>query len=569
MKKTVTINLNNIVFHIDDDAYEMLQTYLKDVEKHLSEDERKEVMADIEARIAEIFSESLKRNKTVINIDDVDEIITVLGKPSQYADEDADEARSENSTQQQQQQQPTGNKSRSRRFYRDPENSILGGVAGGMAAYLDWDATWIRIAFVLIVVIGWGTLIPIYLVVWLIAPKAVTAAQRLEMQGEDVTVDNIKSEINNVKNYVGSEKFKETASGFGEKFVALVRVLAKVFVGFVGVILGFVGIIVAVILVFVLGSLLFVPEILSGFSPELAAEWSTMTGDNTAMLIVALLIVIGAPVFMFIYWAINLLGRKNYEHSKTTSLVTLLVWLAGLFMLYSVAAKSVVRWSSVNGQHFAIDWDENNDEPSVDEARTYQPFTSLEVSDNIEVELTRDSLQQMVVSAPEKMLSQVKTEVTDGRLRMYTEKFLLNYPVKIRLSVDSLYEIEGSGASKITSEGSLTMPSFKLDLSGASQATLELMVAGKTDINLSGASVAELNGTSTDVQADVSGASKLLAEEFRSKNASLQSSGASHVEVYATEKVDANASGAGKIEIAGKPKNAKTNENMGASVRVK
>lgn len=563
MKKTVTINLNNIVFHIDDDAYEMLQIYLKDVEKHLSEDERREVMADIEARIAEIFSESLKRNKSVINIDDVEEIISVLGKPNEYADED------DFSDEKNEQQGNKATKNRSRRFYRDPENSMFGGVAGGIAAYLDWDATWIRIAFVLIVFIGWGTLIPIYLVVWLIAPKAVTASQRLEMQGEDVTVDNIKSEINNVKNYVASEKFKKTASGIGERFLEVFRVLGKIVLGFLGVVFGLVGLVVAVTLIFLLGSLLFVPEILSGFSPELAAEWSTMTGDNTAMLVVALLLVIGAPIFMIIYWAINLLRRKHYEHAKTTSLVTLLVWLAGLFMLYSVGAKSIIRWSNVNGQHFVINWDENNNEPSVDETRTYDAFTSLDVSDNIEVELTCDSLRQMVVSAPEKVLSQVKTEVTDGRLRIYTEKFLLNYPVKIRLSVDSLYEIEGSGASKITSEGSLTMPSFKLDLSGASQAKLELMVAGKTDINLSGASVAELNGTSTDVQADVSGASKLLAEEFRSKNAVLQSSGASHVEVYATEKVDANASGAGKIDIAGKPKKAKTNENMGASVRVK
>jgi len=562
MKKTVTINLNNIVFHIDDDAYEMLQAYLKDVEKHLSPEERREVMADIEARIAEIFNESLKRNKTVINIEDVEEIIAVLGKPSQYADEDESSEDTSN------QQQSTNGKKRARRFYRDPENKVIGGVAAGIAAYFNWDVTWVRIAMVVLVLIGWGTAIPIYIVVWLIAPEATTAAQRLEMQGEEVTVDNIKSEINNVKNYVESDKFKQTANGFGEKFLEVIRVLAKVFVGFIGAVLGFVGIVVAVSLIFVLGSLLFVPEILSGFSPELAAEWSTMTGDSTALLVVALLLVIGAPIFMIIYWATNLISRKQYEHSKTTSLVTLLVWLAGLFMLYSVGAKSIMRWSNMNGQHFSINWDENED-PSVDEVRTYEPFTSLYVSDNIEVELTRDSLKQMVVSAPEKVLSQVKTEVSNGRLRIYTDKFLLNYPVKVTVSVDSLYEIEGSGASRITGVGGFTTPSFKLDLSGASQAKLELFVTGKTEVELSGASVAELVGKSNDIQADANGASKLKAEEFRSKNAMIESSGAAHINIFATENVEANASGAGEIDIAGKPKNAKTNENMGASVRVK
>lgn len=111
MKKTLTVNLNNVVFHIDDDAYEMLQTYLSDVEKHLSDDEKKEVMSDIEARVAELFTERLQKNKNVVNLDDVVEIINVLGKPSQYADgeEETDAP-------------PRSEKKRARRYYRDPEN---------------------------------------------------------------------------------------------------------------------------------------------------------------------------------------------------------------------------------------------------------------------------------------------------------------------------------------------------------------------------------------------------------------------------------------------------------------
>ena len=79
MKKTLTVNLNNVVFHIDDDAYELLQNYLSAVEKQLSEDERKEVMSDIEARVAELFTERLQRNKNVVNKEDVEQIIEVLG----------------------------------------------------------------------------------------------------------------------------------------------------------------------------------------------------------------------------------------------------------------------------------------------------------------------------------------------------------------------------------------------------------------------------------------------------------------------------------------------------------
>ena len=85
MKKTLTVNLNNIVFHIDDDAYDMLQTYLHEIADHFTDEaERREIMTDIEARIAELFSEKLQKNKNVINLEDVQEVIEIMGKPSQY-----------------------------------------------------------------------------------------------------------------------------------------------------------------------------------------------------------------------------------------------------------------------------------------------------------------------------------------------------------------------------------------------------------------------------------------------------------------------------------------------------
>ena len=85
MKKTLTVNLNNIVFHIDSDAYEALHNYLSEVESRLSENERREVMTDIEARVAELFSEKLDKGKNVITIEDVETVIAVLGKPNQFA----------------------------------------------------------------------------------------------------------------------------------------------------------------------------------------------------------------------------------------------------------------------------------------------------------------------------------------------------------------------------------------------------------------------------------------------------------------------------------------------------
>jgi uncharacterized protein (DUF2267 family) len=135
MKKTVTINLNNIVFNIDDDAYDMLRSYLADVEKYLSDDEKKEVMADIEARIAEIFTDSLKRNKTVINIDDVDEIINVLGKPNQYADDDETESKSKPN--------PKPNRNKTQATVATLVNfTVIPKMLYSVALPPDWQPTW-------------------------------------------------------------------------------------------------------------------------------------------------------------------------------------------------------------------------------------------------------------------------------------------------------------------------------------------------------------------------------------------------------------------------------------------
>lgn len=61
MKKTLTVNLNNTVYHIDEDAYESLQEYLNSLRNHFAEEEgADEILSDIEARIAELFKERLR-----------------------------------------------------------------------------------------------------------------------------------------------------------------------------------------------------------------------------------------------------------------------------------------------------------------------------------------------------------------------------------------------------------------------------------------------------------------------------------------------------------------------------
>jgi phage shock protein PspC (stress-responsive transcriptional regulator) len=193
MKKTFTINLNGIVFNIDEDAYEKLHAYLAAIEKHFAkEEERKEIIMDIEARLAEIFGGRINASKQVITIDDVNDVIQIMGQPGDFTEDDQTQGTDESVT----------NHKKYRRMYRDPDNRLIGGVCSGLSAYFGMDPVFLRLIF-LIAFFGFGVGLLIYLILWIVLPEARTTAQKLEMRGEKVNVSSIgnfvKDEFDNVK----------------------------------------------------------------------------------------------------------------------------------------------------------------------------------------------------------------------------------------------------------------------------------------------------------------------------------------------------------------------------------
>ena len=80
MKKNISINISGIIFHIEEDGYETLRNYLDSINRYFSTyDDSKEIISDIENRIAEIFLSKLTNGKQVINAEDVDSLIATMG----------------------------------------------------------------------------------------------------------------------------------------------------------------------------------------------------------------------------------------------------------------------------------------------------------------------------------------------------------------------------------------------------------------------------------------------------------------------------------------------------------
>jgi len=200
MKKTLTANISGTVFHIEEDAYDTLQRYLANIRAQFSGTAgRDEIMADIEARIAELFSERLDEKRQVVSISDVEHVMSVMGQPEDFADGDAGEEAAP-AGQDQAGPQPRPRK----RFFRDMDDKWVGGVLGGLAAYIGMDPLWLRIALIVLVWASVGVLTPIYILLWILVPKAESAADRLQMRGEAVTVENLKRAFEE-----GGERFKK------------------------------------------------------------------------------------------------------------------------------------------------------------------------------------------------------------------------------------------------------------------------------------------------------------------------------------------------------------------------
>lgn len=206
MKKTLNINIRGIVFHIDDDAYEILNTYLSEINRHFkSKKSHEDIINDIENRIVELFQQKLTDKKQVINLEDVEEVIGIMGHPSDFDQDSEDEPATAASSA----------KKGPKRLFRDIDNRVVGGVCSGLGAYFNIDQLWFRIAFIISVFIGGAGAI-VYLVLWFITPPAKTVSERLEMQGDPVTISNIekafKEEMNELKDKIEdlTEQAKQT-----------------------------------------------------------------------------------------------------------------------------------------------------------------------------------------------------------------------------------------------------------------------------------------------------------------------------------------------------------------------
>lgn len=204
MKKTISVHLGGRAFQIDEDAYQILEDYMKSLRaKYGIVEGGEEIIADIEARMAEMFAERMNERE-VITLDDVEQVVTTMGRPEDFdVDEEEEEAAASG--------ERTRSRRKNRRLFRDPDDKVFAGVISGITQYLGIkDPIWFRLAFVLFLFMSFGTALLLYIILMLIIPEAKTASDKLQMRGEEINIDNIektiKDNIDNLKSKLHGEE---------------------------------------------------------------------------------------------------------------------------------------------------------------------------------------------------------------------------------------------------------------------------------------------------------------------------------------------------------------------------
>jgi len=346
MKKTININLAGIHFHIDEDAYLKLSNYLDAVRRSLKNAEGSdEIMQDIEARIAELFTEKIDSDKQVISHRELDEVIAVMGQPEDYEmDEDTDD-----------EQATSTQKSGNRKLFRDIDNKYIGGVSSGLGHYLGVDAIWIRLIWILLVVGGFGSPILIYIILWILVPAAVTTSDKLKMMGEPINISNIEKKFKEKYNDVAQgvknadydkygNKIKTGASKFFDGLGDALKVLLVVFSKIIGVIILLISLsllfsLIAGIVSF--GNISFWNQI--GFS-----EYFTLIDMNLIPLWVTSLLfflVIGIPLFALFVLGLRLLITNLRQMSTTIKVLIFSVWVLAIIGLIVVGTMQSREWN--------------------------------------------------------------------------------------------------------------------------------------------------------------------------------------------------------------------------------
>lgn len=397
MKEVKKCSISGIAFTLDDDAYTLLEEYLQSLRTAYADTlDGDEIVADIEARIAELIL-SRQENTRVVEAPLLREILSQMGTAetiSSESESDADGLHHEPRI--------------PRRLYRDTDNARLGGVCAGLGRYFDIDTAWVRLSFfapllMLVLTIPlrithglapflgnlFGLFVLGYFIMWFVVPAARSARQKLEMEGDPITVRSIRDRTAPRTEINGEVKslFARVIYALGQLALILIKFCIGIFV--------FALTVAACILLVGLFGLIFTDP----------GEWSALTLFGEAvharlpgiMCMVAILI----PLLLLIYVLLCLIASR--KPSGRATLIVFLCWLLSLIVTGTLVLNELrhMKWDGLN--FFIEEIREEFRDEELDEARAWvQADTTAVVRTPSQPAATTDSVHRITIQGPQK-----------------------------------------------------------------------------------------------------------------------------------------------------------------------
>ena len=648
MNKTININIAGTVFNVDEDAYDLLNKYLESIKLYFSKiDKDGEIISDIESRIAENFLSKLSNKNNSISLLDVKNIIKIMGTLDDFKEIYDDENKEEETF------SSNGKDSKklcrnvndkviagvasgisnyfqvdpiiiriiflaslfaggfgffayiicwigipakdgseqiiTKRYYRDMDDKVIGGVAMGIAKYFSVDVSIIRILFIVSIFFG-GFGIIVYFILWFITPEAKTVGEKMSMTGYAVTLENVEKFI---KEKINPENKEENIfmkiilfpfrligpllNGFIKLIVPIIRILLSF------ILFGFSVAIIVLTVFFALNQLEIIDHIPAHIIGRIQDIDFQLDGINLTVIFneipFAIICSIYINLFLTLTLIIMMITKFLFNRQLTKLSISITIFFVWLFTtLFNLIALPVMaeRW---HDDGLVDEWLETGVIENYKYAQTYtktfdiKDFEGVNVSIPANVVIKESDKFSVTIDATEKEFKNLVVESSweGDMLKIYSDRTNWRWndwkdsdKTSIVIELPSINTLETSSASNTDVEFS-SIENLTLVLSGASDldinsdiSRLNVKTSGASDLDINGnivnsnfkiagASRVDIEGKGESMVIRVSGASRFDGREFVSNSISLIASGASTSHIYSVDRISVDASSASKV----------------------
>lgn len=548
MKKTLTVNLNGRVFNIDEDAYQLLDNYLKNLRIYFRNEEgHVEILADFEARIEELLSDRVRLGYNVINIEEVEKVIAQVGRPNDFGGNEKTEK---------EEAEKELYITIKKKLYRNPDDKMIGGVFSGIAAYFNWDVLVLRIIATVLVFASTGWIVPVYMLIWLIIPEARTAEQKLEMQGKPITVENIGKTV-----AAASEETKTRNNGCLVSLVDFAAAFFKVCLVGLGCLIGLPLLFALVIVIFVLFVTLFGigTGFVSSFLPY--SKDTFLLVDHPALATIGFCFILGIPLVALVYAIIVHLFKLRPVH-KGVKWAGLITWIIALILFACSGFK--MNW---NG--FRANWSYSTDAVEIrgneilaDRAEQLPLVQFVELNGpldaNLQIEQVKNGETSLLINGDSNLIDKIIFDVEDdGNLVLST---LNNYhlksntPLLIRLQTANLKGVKIKTIGNVNIMKPLRTDSFFIKTEGAGKFQADSLYSDVLKVETEGVGSVILSGIAKHASFELEGAGKIDALDLVADSVYARLDGVGSIQCNPILHLDGSVNGVGKISYKSEPK---------------